>query len=229
MGVAEMALAAQVGQSHRVLQACASARGCARYWRRSCGDVAAKPGSMQIRKMAMAWRLEALVESGRRSEAVSLGNAADELNDLRRRIGRGLLEADLLVISGGVSKGKYDLVETVLAELGAEFFFDAVAIRPGQPAVFGCCKGKLVLGLPGNPVSSMVTFELFAQPVMDILSGAVPQPLLMLKARLAHPVRESGNSLTRFRPALVALRDGDPEVVGAALAGVGGFGGAGAR
>ena len=65
-----------------------------------------------------------------------MGNAPDERKELRRRIERGL-EADLLIISGGVSMGKYDLVEMVLGELGTEFVFDSVAIRPGRPAVFG--------------------------------------------------------------------------------------------
>ncbi len=63
------------------------------------------------------------------------------------------------------------LVEGVLAELGAEFFFDGVALRPGRPTVFGRCQGKLVFGLPGNPVSTMVTFELFVLPAIDLLGG----------------------------------------------------------
>ena len=66
------------------------------------------------------------------------------------------------------------LVEGVLGELGTQIFFDGVAIRPGRPAVFGQCAGKPVFGLPGNPVSTMVTFELFVLPALDILerSGA---------------------------------------------------------
>ena len=130
-----------------------------------------------------------------------LGHAPDDQAELRRRIAQGL-EADLLVLSGGVSKGKYDLVEAALADLGAEFFFDAVAIRPGQPAVFGCCRGKPVLGLPGNPISTIVTFELFAVPAIDVLGGAAPRALPTLRARLAHPLREKG-TLTRFLPARV--------------------------
>src|SRR5204863_394532 len=82
---------------------------------------------------------------------------------------RGLKE-DALVLTGGVSMGKYDLVESMLKALGAEFFFDAVAIRPGKPAVFAICQGKPVFGLPGNPVSTMVTFQLFVTPAIDLLS-----------------------------------------------------------
>ena len=129
---------------------------------------------------------------------------------MRRYIERGL-EADVLVISGGVSMGKYDLVEMVLGELGAEFFFDAVAIRPGRPAVFGGCRGKPVFGLPGNPVSTMVTFELFVVPAIDVLGGAEPRPLPMLRARLAHAVHERGE-LTHFLPARVETSRGEPEV-----------------
>ena len=75
------------------------------------------------------------------------------------------------MLSGGVSVGKYDLVEQALQDLGAEFFFDAVALRPGKPAVFGWCRRKPVFGLPGNPVSTMVTFELFVRPAIELLAG----------------------------------------------------------
>ena len=102
------------------------------------------------------------------AETIQLGNAPDEKDALRAAIERGL-EADILVLSGGVSMGKYDLVEQVLADLGAEFHFTGVAIRPGRPAVFATCRGKLVFGLPGNPVSTMVTFELFVLPAVDML------------------------------------------------------------
>ena len=81
--------------------------------------------------------------------------------------------------------GKYDLVERVLREMNAEFFFDAVAIRPGKPAVFAKCQGKPVFGLPGNPLSTMVTFELFVVPAIDLRSGAAPRPLPFASGRSA--------------------------------------------
>ena len=84
--------------------------------------------------------------------------------------------------------GKYDLVEQVLKEMGAEFFFDGMAIRPGRPAVFGVCNKKPVFGLPGNPVSTMVTFELLVVPAIELLSGHSAEPLPLFKAKLAHPV-----------------------------------------
>ena len=114
-------------------------------------------------------------------------NALDRVDDLSAKIEHGLRE-DILVLSGGVSMGKYDLVESVLKGLGAEFFFDAVAIRPGKPTVFGRCRNTFVFGLPGNPVSTMVTFQLFVIPAMDLLGGAQPRPLPLLEATLANPL-----------------------------------------
>src|SRR6266478_6061042 len=118
--------------------------------------------------------------AGAGGEPVILGNAADRIEDLGEKIERGLKE-DALVLSGGVSMGKYDLVESVLKAMGAEFLFDAVAIRPGKPAVFGMCQGKPVFGLPGNPVSTMVTFELFVAPAIDLLGGAQARALPLVE------------------------------------------------
>src|SRR5205814_7765516 len=143
-------------------------------------------------------------------EPVVLGNAADRIEDLGEKMERGLKE-DALVLSGGVSTGKYDLVESALKAMGAEFFFDAVAIRPGKPAVFGMCQGKPVFGLPGNPVSTMVTFELFVAPAIDLLSGAEARALPLVEARLAEPLNERPG-LTHFLPARVAGRERMPEV-----------------
>ena len=77
----------------------------------------------------------------------------------------------MLLLSGGVSAGKYDIVERVLADLGAEFYFDRVLIMPGQPLVFGRAQGKFFFGLPGNPASTMVTFEIFARAAVELLAG----------------------------------------------------------
>src|SRR5258708_2145520 len=107
--------------------------------------------------------------------------------------------------------GKYALFENVLKAMGAEFFFDAVAIRPGRPAVFGMCQGKPVFGLPGNPVSTMVTFELFVAPAIDLLSGAEARALPLVEARLAEALKEKPG-VTHFLPARVEWRGGIPEV-----------------
>src|SRR5258708_18203280 len=135
------------------------------------------------------------------AEPVLLGNAKDSLQDLRASITAGL-EFDALILSGGVSMGKYDLVEPVFCELGAEIIFDAVAIRPGKPVVFAICKGKPVFGLPGNPVSTMVTFDLFVRPALEILSGAEPIPLPFFEAILSSPLSEKPG-LTHFLPAVL--------------------------
>jgi molybdopterin molybdotransferase len=139
-------------------------------------------------------------------EPIALINAQDRVDDLSAKIEQGLRE-DVLVLSGGVSMGKYDLVETVLKSLGAEFFFDVVAIRPGKPAVFGRCGNTLVFGLPGNPVSTMVTFQLFVTAALDVLSGAEARPLPLLEATLAEALAEKAG-LTHFLPARLVWRGG---------------------
>lgn len=143
-------------------------------------------------------------------EPVPLGNALDRVDDLSAKIEQGLRE-DILVLSGGVSMGKYDLVESVLKSLGAEFFFDAVAIRPGKPAVFGRRRDTFVFGLPGNPVSTMVTFQLFVTLAIDILGGAQPRPLPFLEASLAEDMHEKGG-LTHFLPGHFDSSKGSPQV-----------------
>jgi len=132
------------------------------------------------------------------------------LDALLDKIELGLKE-DILVLSGGVSMGKYDLVEAALKELGTEFYFDAVAIRPGKPAVFGMCRGVPVFGLPGNPVSTMVTFELFVTPSIDLLGGAEARPLPLLEARLGEAMHEKPG-LAHFLPARVEWQAGAPVV-----------------
>ena len=206
LGFAELAICGQVGRVKlRVHQR-------PRVAILSTGDevvaVDAPPGPLQIRNgnsvsLAAQVRLAGC-------EPVLLGNARDERGELRRMIERGL-ECDALVTSGGVSAGKYDLVEDVLGELGAEIQFERVEIRPGRPAVFAICNGKPVFGLPGNPVSTMVTFELFVLPALDLLSGAKARELPVLRAKLAAPLRQKAE-LTHFLPARVDWIDGEPTV-----------------
>jgi molybdopterin molybdotransferase len=162
------------------------------------------PGPFQIRNSNNISLAAQVSLAG--GEPLIVGSAKDEIAELRARIEQGL-EADLLLLSGGVSVGKYDLVEQVLKDLGAEFCFDAVAIRPGKPVVFGWCRGKPVFGLPGNPVSTMVTFELFVVPAIEVLSGCPPPPLPIFKAKLAHPVNEKG-PVAHFLPARVSWPEG---------------------
>ncbi len=171
-------------------------------------DAAAEPSRFQIRNSnSIAIAAQVMLAGG---EAVMLGIAPDKIAELTALIKKGL-ECDVLVLSGGVSIGTYDLVEAALQELGAKFFFDAVAIRPGKPAVFGWCHRKPVFGLPGNPVSTMVTFELFARPAIEMLNGFKPQALPFFKAKLKHPITEKG-TVAHFLPARVSWPGDDPEV-----------------
>jgi molybdopterin molybdotransferase len=206
LGFAELALAAQVGA---VELECACRPRVAIL---STGDevvlIDETPGPFQIRNSnSVSLAAQVRIAGG---EPVVLGNAADRIEDLGEKIERGLKE-DALVLSGGVSMGKYDLVESALKAMGAEFFFDAVAIRPGKPAVFGMCRGKPVFGLPGNPVSTMVTFELFVTPATDLLSGAEARALPLVEARLAEAMKEK-SGLAHFLPARLEWRGGLAEV-----------------
>jgi molybdopterin molybdotransferase len=197
VGYAEMALAAQAGATR--LEVFANPRLAILSTGDEVVDARTMPGPLQVRN-SNGISIEVLARTAG-AEPIQLGNAPDESVALRRNIERGL-EADILVLSGGVSMGKYDLVEQVLSDLGADFHFTGVAIRPGRPAVFATCRGKLVFGLPGNPVSTMVTFELFVLPAIDLLSGAAPRPLPVFRGKLAAPVHEKG-PMTHFLPARI--------------------------
>ena len=201
-------------------------------------EIDATPGPAQIRN-SNSYSLAAQVQNAG-GEAVRLPIAPDERGRLRALIEQALIEqalieqdlieeglaCDLLLLTGGVSMGKYDLVEQVLGELKAEFYFTGVEIQPGRPLVFGSCGAdtavradgpvaagtrtgmsaphkKYFLGLPGNPVSTMVTFELFARPMIEALAGMTPQPLIFLRARLKSELRTK-TGLKRFLPAILS-------------------------
>jgi molybdopterin molybdotransferase len=140
------------------------------------------------------------------AEVERLGPVADDESEHRRALERGL-EADVLVSSGGVSVGPHDLVRRILAELGVEEDFWGVAVRPGKPLAFGARGRTLVFGLPGNPVSSLVSVELFVRPALRALQGeADPGPDYEV-ARLASPLRRNTarDELARARTS----REGD--------------------
>jgi molybdopterin molybdotransferase len=139
-----------------------------------------------------------------------LGIAPDRKEELRRRVEEGL-KSDLLLLSGGISMGAYDFVAEVLRDFGAEFFFQGVAIRPGKPLAFGRAAGKFFFGLPGNPVSTFVTFEIFIRRALELLGGGSFEPPVFLRARLKRPVRVK-LGLTAFFPARVERRAGEPVV-----------------
>jgi len=163
-------------------------------------DIDRQPGPTQIRN-SNSYSLAAQVQAAG-GEPLILPIAPDETEGLRELINEGL-EADLLLLAGGVSMGKYDLAEPVLTELRAEFFFTGAKIQPGKPIVFGRIGDKYFFGLPGNPVSTMVTFELFVRPILDALAGATPQQLRFLHARLKSEITTK-TGLKRFLPAYLS-------------------------
>lgn len=156
-----------------------------------------RPEPHQIRN-SNSFALAALVESSGASPTI-LPIARDTPAALRELLTQGL-EHDVLLVSGGVSAGKYDLVKPALRELGVTFQFEKVRIQPGQPTAFGMANNKPVFGLPGNPGSSMVTYRLFAEPAIRLLAGETEPTLPLLLARFSEPFRHKAG-LTRFLPA----------------------------
>jgi molybdopterin molybdotransferase len=160
------------------------------------------PQPHQIRN-SNAWSLAAQVTRAG-GESIVLPIAPDTLDETRQLIEQGL-QADLLLLSGGVSAGKYDVVEPALARLRAAFSFDRVLIQPGQPLVFGRVDQTFFFGLPGNPGATIVTFEIFARAAVDLLGGMTETTLPLAMAKLTKPFRHKPG-LTRFLPA--TLREG---------------------
>jgi molybdopterin molybdotransferase len=172
-------------------------------------DVDVKPGPAQIRNSnSHALRAYAR-EAG--IEAINLGILPDDPDRLREGIRRGIESYDLLVLSGGVSMGDYDLVKSILLELKAEILFDKVCIHPGKPTVFARRGERLVFGLPGNPVSVAVTFLMFAYPALLALQGATGIDLPRVRAVLAGDVTHNPDRRSYF-PAKLSIQGGSASV-----------------
>jgi molybdopterin molybdotransferase len=218
---AAIALAASVGRSR--LQVFVRPRVAVLTTGDEIVEVDAEIGPTQIRNSNSYSLAVQIREAG--GEPVLLPIAPDEPHKLRHLMEQGL-QSDLLIMTGGVSMGRYDLVEQVLSEMQAEFFFTGAKIQPGKPIVFGrmtCGAGalsassgqaparsgasapvsKYFFGLPGNPVSTMVTFALFAKPMLEALAGTSPTPLTFLHARLKSEIRVKPG-LKRFLPAILS-------------------------
>jgi molybdopterin molybdotransferase len=220
---AAIALAASVGRSR--LQVFARPRVAVLTTGDEIVEVDTEPGPTQIRNSNTYSLAVQIQQAG--GEPVLLPIAPDEPHRLRELMEQGL-QCDLLIMTGGVSMGRYDLAEQVLAELHAEFFFTGAKIQPGRPIVFGSVPrgagapvlaasapaSKYFFGLPGNPVSTMVTFELFARPMLEALAGMRPTPLTFLHARLKSEIRTKPG-LTRFLPAILSgkYEDSQAELV----------------
>ena len=136
-----------------------------------------------------------------------MGIAGDTVEDLQRVMQEGLDTCDVLLLSGGVSAGVYDLVQGVMRDLGIEVLFDRIKMKPGKPLTFGVCGQKLVFGLPGNPVSSLVGLEMLVRPALKKMQAVVdchrPRVTATLEASFSQtPGRE------QFVPAFTEFVDG---------------------
>ncbi|MEO6911909.1 MAG: gephyrin-like molybdotransferase Glp, partial [Edaphobacter sp.] len=172
------------------------------------------PGEQQIWN-SNSYALAALVaEAG--GEAVRLSIAPDGRKELESIILQAR-RSDLLLLSGGVSMGKYDLVEEVLHSMGAEFFFTGVRMQPGKPVVFGKLPARgefparFFFGLPGNPVSTQVTFHCFVGPLLRAMSGAGTSLPPFVQATLVEDVAGKPG-LTRVLPARLSYDRARPEI-----------------
>lgn len=172
-----------------------------------------KPGKDQI-VCSNSYGLAQIVRS-RECDVIDLGIARDDENSIRAAISKAREEqADLLLTSGGVSVGKYDLVQTVLKDEGMKLDFWKIAMRPGKPLMFGTLPGAhkmLVLGLPGNPVSSLVCAHLFLVPVLEKLSGRAYAPHIE-QAILSSPLPENGPRKHFIRANLTRTANGECRV-----------------
>ena len=166
-------------------------------------DIKEVPDERQIRN-SNSYAIAAMVAAAG-GYAERLETARDTREDVRDRVTRGR-KADLLLFSGGVSMGKFDLVEEVLAEFGAEFFFTGVKMQPGKPLVFGKLPEQdgerecYFFGLPGNPVSTQVTFHCFVEPFLRVMCGEDVDGPRFVQAALAENV-DGKAGLTRVLPA----------------------------
>ncbi len=165
------------------------------------------PGPGHIRNSNSPMLVAAARTAG--AASVDLGIARDEPDALRSMMAAGL-EADVLVISGGVSAGVLDLVPGVLKSLGVEQVFHKVSIKPGKPLWFGVLAAeagdKLVFGLPGNPVSSLVGFELFVKPAIAALAGRATEASA-IEATLTQEFTHRGERPT-YHPAILRCEEG---------------------
>lgn len=163
--------------------------------------VAANPGRDQIRD-SNSFTISAYAElAGATANALPL--AGDDPAGLRQAITDAAANSDVVVLSGGVSMGVYDFTKPALRELGAEIFFERVALRPGKPTVFARLGDAFIFGLPGNPVSVSVTFNLFVRAALRLMQNAGDVEMKFDTAVLSRPVKGSGPRES-FLPATVS-------------------------
>ena len=166
------------------------------------GSAPLQPG--QIRDSNRLTLLSLLAEAG--LEPVDLGLMPDDEGQIRAALDRGVADCDAVITSGGVSMGDFDLVKAILNELG-EMNWMQVAIKPAKPLAFGLLSGTPVFGLPGNPVSSMVSFELFARPALRAMMGRVDTERPTFPAIVDEPLRRSPDGKTHFSRVVLSRED----------------------
>lgn len=175
----------------------------------STGDEVVEPGQTpgpgQIRNSNTPMLLAQVARAG--GVPHCLGIARDRLDSLRPLVAEGL-QADVLLLSGGVSAGKLDLVPGVLQDLGVTAHFHKVEMKPGKPVLFGTHAAGLVFGLPGNPVGSMVAFELFARPALRRLGGHAEPVARMVPLPLAEDFAYRTDRPTYYPARLEVHEDG---------------------
>ncbi|HJZ91270.1 MAG TPA: gephyrin-like molybdotransferase Glp [Gemmataceae bacterium] len=173
----------------------------------------AAPGPGQIRNSNGPMLMAQATRAG--AEARYMGIARDDRDALRNLLDDALAASDIVVLSGGVSAGKYDYVPDVLRELGVEAHFHKIRMKPGKPLFFGTRGETLVFGLPGNPLSSFVGFELFVRPALRKMSGyAIPGPVFV-GLPLAAPL-EASNDRPTYAPGRLEVSSEGQRVRGAA-------------
>ncbi|MCI0388233.1 MAG: molybdopterin molybdotransferase MoeA [Acidobacteria bacterium] len=167
-----------------------------------------RPGPSQIRN-SNTYSLAGYAETAG-AEVVSAGIVRDDFDATRQAIAEALSSSDVVMLSGGVSMGDYDLVKPALSDLGAAILVEKVAMHPGKPTVFAKLGEKIVFGLPGNPVSVAVSFHLFARPALLKMQGASEIHLPRMSAYASRQVKGAPPRRSH-QPARLVIRDGRAE------------------
>jgi molybdopterin molybdotransferase len=168
-------------------------------------EVSATPTAAQIRN-SNSYTIAAYA-LGTGASVDILGICEDTPHATRGALAEATRDHDVVITTGGVSMGDYDLVKAALDQIGVETYFDKVAIRPGKPTVFGMGAGTYFFGLPGNPVSTSVTFNVFVRPALRKMIGAAGAGLFTVQAEAARRVIDSSNRRS-FLPARLFIEDG---------------------
>jgi molybdenum cofactor synthesis domain-containing protein len=169
-------------------------------------EIGKKPKRDQIRD-SNSVLLKSLCERAG-ANVVSCACALDDLAELVERIESDAANADVVITTGGVSVGKYDLTKEAFAKAGAKIHFDRVALKPGKPAVFAKRRRKIIFGLPGNPVSAAVTFHLFVRRALGLLESAADPAMRRGFASMYARLRGNKGRDTYFPARLVNSADG---------------------